>query len=142
MPAENFNQTIKFWIDELDRYSFIQLRTKPSPTGWSIGQVYIHLIENTQWFLEQVNTCMSSDSNSSEDATDSGRMMLLNDDFPDELLEGPPENANTQQPQTKEELVKDLKDLQAEINRLSKLITKKSVSGKIPPSTQAAMRAP
>lgn len=48
MLIEDFNRTIDIWIKQLDQYSFKQLRAKPSPTSWSLGQVYIHLIDETK----------------------------------------------------------------------------------------------
>ena len=51
MLIEDFSHIIDFRIKELEQYDFIQLCAKPSPDSWSLGQVYMHLIENTDWFL-------------------------------------------------------------------------------------------
>ncbi len=53
MLIDDFNHTIDIWIKELKQYDFIQLCAKPSPKSWSLGQVYMHLIEDTNYYIEQ-----------------------------------------------------------------------------------------
>ena len=122
MLNENFIRTIDIWIKELDRYDFIQLCTQPSPNSWSIGQVYIHLIDNTYYFIEQIKICISTNDNAMEEASPAAKEMFLNNDFPDEILEGPASNLDTAQPGSKEELVSCLLDLKDEIRELEILV--------------------
>ena len=49
MLIDDFNHIVSYWIKELERYRVTQLRVKPSPTGWSIGQLYMHLIADTNF---------------------------------------------------------------------------------------------
>jgi hypothetical protein len=51
MLIDYFNLIIDYWIDELDHYTFEQICRKPSPEGWSLGQLYMHLIENTNYYI-------------------------------------------------------------------------------------------
>src|SRR5215211_4020516 len=118
MMSENFQNTIHFWIDELERYDFDQLCAKPAPNSWSLGQVYMHLIENTIWFMGQVKTCISANENAIRDSSPAAKIMFLNNSFPDEILEGPPENASTPQPENKEQLMSELLNLKDEINHV------------------------
>ncbi len=39
------------WITALDQYTLAGLQAKPTPTSWSIGQMYIHLIQDTRFYL-------------------------------------------------------------------------------------------
>ena len=39
---KDIDKTINAWIKELDKYSFAQLLTKPSPISWSPGQTEMH----------------------------------------------------------------------------------------------------
>ncbi len=130
MLIENFRDTIYFWVDELERYDFVQLCAKPAPNSWSLGQVYMHLIENTIWFMDQVKTCVSANENAMEDSSPAAKIMFLDNSFPDEVLEGPPENANTQQPENKEQLLSDLINLKDKINHVEILISESQSKGK------------
>ncbi|PSR53868.1 hypothetical protein AHMF7605_10245 [Adhaeribacter arboris] len=85
-------------VSELDQYNFAQLRTKPAPKSWSLGQVYCHLLEATAFFVEQVKTCLSTTANINEAAAPAAKIMFQNNSFPDEILEGPPFNKYTPQP--------------------------------------------
>ena len=91
MISQSFHHAIDFWISALDNYSISQLLTKSSPSSWSIGQVYMHLIENTDWFFDQVRFCISSNDNSDKESSPEGKQMLLNNEFPDTQLQGPPD---------------------------------------------------
>jgi hypothetical protein len=48
MLQENVNSIIDFYLKELAQYPFGQIRQKPSPTSWSLVQMYLHLIYDTQ----------------------------------------------------------------------------------------------
>lgn len=84
---KDFNHTIDIWIKELRRYDFIQLCVKPSPGSWSLGQVYMHLINDTNYFIEQIKICVSTNDNMIEEASPDARSLFLNNNFPDEMIE-------------------------------------------------------
>jgi hypothetical protein len=130
MPIENFRDTLDFWINELDKYDFISLCAKPSQDNWSIGQVYMHLIKNTEWFLEQVTICATTNDHDKEKASTAAKEMFHYNSFPDAVLEGPPENANTSQPLSKEQLLNDHLRLKDKIHDAETLILKTSFRGK------------
>lgn len=127
---DHFNNTIDSWINELDRYEFDEFCTRPSPASWSIGQVYMHLAAQTEYYISQIAICISSDKNQNETASAAGREMLFNNSFPDEMIEGPPENSNTPQPGSKEELRQRLMNIRDDMNRLAKCISKSRPGGK------------
>jgi hypothetical protein len=128
---ENFKSTIDFWINALQQYEFDQLCAKPSPNSWSLGQVYVHLIENTRFFLEQAKLCLSSNDNESEESSPEAKTMFLNNEFPDVILEGPPSNALTQQPNSKMELLNDLMDLKEEVAIVGNQLLQSDSKGKV-----------
>jgi hypothetical protein len=115
MKTSDFINTIDRWQGELNNYSFSQLLKKPQPDKWSLGQVYMHLISATTFFLSQVDTCLQTSEHSNEQMTDRAKEMFANDEFPDKMLEGPPSNAATPQPASKEEIVKGLEKLKERI---------------------------
>jgi len=127
---EDFNHTIDYWIKELDQYNFDRLCTKPADNSWSAGQVYVHLIENTTYFFEQIKVCLSSNGNANEEMSPVAKTMFLNNEFPDLVIEGPASNGYTQQPVSKEQLMSDLLQLKDDVNTIAMLISKSSAKGK------------
>jgi hypothetical protein len=130
MISHSFHHAIDFWIAALDTYSISQLLTKPSPSSWSIGQVYMHLIENTDWFFEQVKSCISCDDNSDKESSPEGKQMLLKNEFPDFQLQGPPDNDFTAQPKSKKDILDELKRQKREVKALAEAIRNSRFAGK------------
>jgi len=57
-----FNQTIDDWISELESYRLEKLLLKPTPESWSLGQLYIHLIDQTKYYFEQIEDCLDQNA--------------------------------------------------------------------------------
>ena len=127
---ESFNQTIDGWITALDKYSFGQLCAKPSPDGWSLGQVYMHLISETTYFLQQVKICSSNNDNAAEAMSPVAKIFFDNNELPDAIIEGPPTNAGTPQPPGKEALMQSMLSLKAEFNKAAILVAANTCKGK------------
>lgn len=130
MQLNDFNKTLDIWIKEVEQTSFDQLCTKPSQNNWSLAQVCMHLISATNHFLAQIAICTSNNENINEEMTATAKAMFLNNEFPDELIEGPPANANTPQPGSKEQLLHSLAKLKEDIINSEALITKSQGKGK------------
>ncbi len=118
MEATPFIKTINQWLEELNKYSFDQLLQKPQPDKWSLGQVYMHLIEATSYFLKQVEVCLKTDDHSEDSMTEVAKSMFANNQFPDKMIEGPPSNAATPQPAAKQEIINGLEKLKERISAL------------------------
>ena len=130
MRIDDFNYTIDTWINALDQYSFARLCAKPAPGSWSLGQVMMHLAEDTNYYIEQIRICVSTNDNAGEEASPEAKAMFLNNDFPDAILEGAPSNAYISQPDNKEDLKSLLTHIKGEMNRLAILISASSYKGK------------
>jgi DinB superfamily len=130
MLIKPLHQTITNWIDELDHYTLTELRRKPSPESWSLGQVYFHLIDNTRYYVEQARICLSSDDHRHEQPSPEGVAMLANDEFPDAIIEGPDTNTHFPQPGSKDELKSALLKVQDEISIFVLLISSGRRTGK------------
>lgn len=130
ISIQNFNHTVDFWIKELEKYNFHTVRIRPSPGSWSIGQVYKHLIADTGFYIAQIKHCVSSNDYAMEGATPQGMKMLQNNDFPNEILEGAPENAQIKQPEDTGQLRNALLALRTELNNLAVAIWQTSFKGK------------
>ena len=129
MVLEDFNKTIDIWITELDKYTIHQLVSKPLK-GWSLGQLYMHLVNDSQFYIEQINICLLENENSNEESSDFARMLFSNGSFPDEDIAGDPSNSFIKQPDSKEQLQDFLISLRTEFNKLYKPITQSTFKGK------------
>ena len=123
MLIDDFNHAIDTWIMELDHYKLTELRAKPSPRSWSLGQVYLHLIKNTWYYIEQIKICLSANDNLDKEASPEAIAMFRNNEFPDAILEGPDTNVVIPQPQSKEELKNSLLHLKDEMNNVHILVS-------------------
>jgi hypothetical protein len=124
------SKTFQLYINALDNYDEERLLAKPSEKGWSIGQVYMHIISETNFYLSQIRLCSSNNDNSSEQASDIAMAMLKANALPDELIEGPPSNALVGQPHNKAQLAELLQALNEEITANRILLEKTSFKGK------------
>ncbi len=127
---ENFNHTINLWQSELERYSFTELCSKPSADGWSLGQLCKHLINDANFYLEQIEICIRSNDHENEEASPAGKEMLANNEFPNQIIEGDPANGFIRQPESKEKLLQDLVLLKEQMNKVASKITETSFHGK------------
>jgi len=130
MLIEDFNHIIDFWIKELEQYDFIRLRIKPSPTRWSLGQMYMHLIDDTKFYIEQIKICVTISDHTDEEASPAAKIMFQNNDFPNEAIEGSPDNAFMPEPDSKEYLLNELMKIKTEMNNLAVLISESASNGK------------
>jgi hypothetical protein len=130
LRIDAFNDSLDIWIKALEHYSFDELCARPSPQSWSVGQVYMHLLDDSQFYLGQMKSCVAGNDHADEEATSTGKTMLSNNDFTDERLEGDPSNAFMPQPQSKEQLMNELLRLKSEMNLMAHMISKGTFKGK------------
>ncbi len=130
MLIDDLNQIIGTWTSELEKYNFAQLCAKPTPESWSLGQVYMHLMYDTTFYVYQINTCLSTNDYASEEASEAAKEMFLRNEFPDEVIEGAPDNIHIPQPESAAYLKAGLIKLKNELNVLAKFISTTSFKGK------------
>lgn len=130
MLLKDFNNTIDGWIEALEQYSFTQLCARPSATSWSLGQLYTHLILDTNYYIEQIKICVATNDHVYEEASVFAKTIFSNNDFPDEMIEGASTNLSTPQPGTKEQLMYSLPGVKVEMNYLATLISTSTFKGK------------
>ena len=129
MLIERFNYTIDIWINTIQQYSFKQLCMQPDANNWSIGQVCMHLINDTNWFIEQIEMCVSENNNADEIMLPFAQTMFLNNSFPDERLSNPA-NVNMPQPQSKKILLQLFINLKKDMNKVAAQIKSSKAKGK------------
>lgn len=118
MMLDRFNETIDKWIGSLDNYSLEMLCRQPQPGSWSLGQVYIHIIEDTTWMVEQMRACLLTTANNEKQMHEDARTMFRNNEFPDRQLTGPSTGASMRLPEAKEELLRGLTTIKDKVNQL------------------------
>ncbi len=117
MLIDQFNSTIDNWIDALDQYSLDELLFRPNHESWSLGQVYMHLLNETQYYISQIRYCLEHHENINERMKDAGAVMLANNSFPNERIKGDPEvTSKIGQPQNKEQLLTGMLAVKEEMN--------------------------
>ena len=128
---KQFNDTIQHWIDQLNNYSIDMLRQRPQTDAWSLGQVYIHIIEDTTFYLEQMQAALASKNRNAERSMRSrARAMFDDNEFPDMALENPFNDPDLRQPESMDELIQALLLIKAEANRLFHHIDLSTAKGK------------
>lgn len=126
-----FNETIDQWILYLDEYTLAMLCRVPATGGWSLGQVYIHLIDDTGYHIEQMKAAlMNNNANSDKTMHPDARALFDRNAFPDTRIEGPSTNVAISQPASREELRQQLEHLKAEVDRLYKNFDFDAAKGK------------
>jgi hypothetical protein len=131
MLIDNFNNTIEIWITALNDYEVEQLLIKPEVSSWTIGQVYTHLIEETNWYIGEIKICLSNDENASGQMKQGAKAIFDNNEFPNEKIMGDPSTAaEMKQPESKEELQQTLKEIKFHMNMLWNEILSTKYNGK------------
>ena len=125
-----FNETIEKWILWLEDYTLEQLRQEPRAGSWSLGQVYVHIIGDTNYFVEQMRICVSNGENSDGEMTEFATAMFASNEFPDLRLKGPSTDSSVRQPHSKEELSEALVSIRNEVNKLNEVFDFSTSIGK------------
>ena len=129
---KRFSQTMATWKQQLKRYSYQELCTQPDPESWSIGQVVLHLIEETNWYMDQLSVCLESDENKEEAPTDNFKNWLAQNGFPNKRFKGPADLPTPPQPGSKEALLDQFNDLISRVRNMGKLIEETESVGRAP----------
>ncbi len=130
MPVTSIYHTIDIWIEAIQQKKISQLCFQPPNNSWSPGQVGMHLIKATGFYLQQIEICISTNDNADKDMLPAAKQLFQNNELPDVLIEGPLTNATTPQPASKEALLQGLTDLKEKIKTLEIVIATSSYKGK------------
>lgn len=129
MLITNFNKAIDEWINSVWDYSSEELYIQPSQDNWSAGQLCMHLVKDTNWYIEQMKTAASVNFNQDKAMDKTAKIMFLNNAFPDaELIN--PANENMPQPESKVCLLKLLFKLKTDMNDIALELKEVNLQGK------------
>jgi len=131
MGLLDFNRTIDVWISDLGQYNLDQLQYRSDDGGWSLGQVYVHLIDETRWYILQMQECLRLHENDAENMSDHSASMFSTNSFPNERITGDPLIANNvAQPVSIGQLKSEMEELKAEMNSVANELATTPRTGK------------
>ena len=120
---DRVNKTMDHWIDQLSGYTYKQLCLKPGPENWSLGQVYMHLIDDTRWYYQQIEQCLLNPDHANEEISKAAKNIFAANDLGDAQITGDPFAAkNMPQPEGITQLKADMQALKTETNDLWKRV--------------------
>jgi hypothetical protein len=131
MLRRQFNETIGQWIAWLDDYTLHRLHQRPHEKCWSLGQVYMHIIDETAYFVEQATACLNKNANNKKGMHEDAADMFAKNGFPDALLDSPTNDLNMDQPESKEQILNNLLSIREAVNKLYASFDLSKATGKI-----------
>ncbi|MBM7569042.1 DinB family protein [Paenibacillus sacheonensis] len=102
---------IEQYIRNLDRYSIEQLRYKCNEDVWSVGQMYIHVIEVAKEYIGHAETCAKGTHEVPEGKTEDGTKALAAREWPNIRVKLDQPVNETRNPETKDEIIAGLEQV-------------------------------
>lgn len=115
---KQFNSTIESWINYLDDYTIELLQQHVANTVWSLGQVYVHIIDDTRYFVTQMKIAVATDDNNEQTTQAAAKELFVNNEFPDIKIAGPATDTFIRQPDSVVALSQALEQIKDEVNNL------------------------
>ncbi|MDQ0062711.1 DinB family protein [Paenibacillus harenae] len=117
-----FEATVGRYLVELENLDMEQLHAKPNEEEWSIGQMYMHLIQSAQFMhLRNVDQCLAGSEavlRSTGEKTENGKAAFELGSFPPIRIRVPASPQYTpQQPECKEQLIEGLRGVVERMKR-------------------------
>jgi hypothetical protein len=107
--TKQINDTADKWIAVLSHYDLDILLKQPDIQKWSLGQVAMHIITENDFYTEQVEYCLTSNENISEQMVPQARTMFVLNSFPDIQIERDASLSQSYpQPKTKSNLLEEM----------------------------------
>ncbi|WMT43506.1 DinB family protein [Paenibacillus sp. D2_2] len=133
---QEFEATVERYLLELDNLDLKQTLQKPNEEEWSIGQMYMHLIQSAQYMqLQHVDQCLTESNETlahEEEKTEQGRIIFEQGSFPPIRIRVPASPQYTpQQPESKEQLTEGLHSVVERMRRTEPALSQASLRHKI-----------
>ena len=99
-----FKSAAIFWLDELGQYSDEQLLKQSGGSGWSMGQVYVHLmLASNHFFMENATKCIQKEGEVMKGGKNRyGKLLFLIRRFPPMKFRMPKSGVEPRQPESVE----------------------------------------
>lgn len=110
---QRFEEITNHYLQQLNGFSMEQLKRQPSENEWSMGQMYLHLINTSLYMqLRSIDHCMTGNEDSvvpKGGKTEAGQAIFEQGGFPPIRIQVPASPQYTPgQPESKEQLVQGL----------------------------------
>ena len=114
----------------LENYDHARLIIQPDPESWSIGQVYVHLMDETGYYFQQCLDCLAGGGSARGKMTEEGKKLFRMRGLPDEKISGPANVYNVHQPVDKVSLRAGMMELKRQVNELGEKVRFMKISCK------------
>lgn len=135
-PLENFSKfesLVQIWQRGFAKYNEEQFLRKPGEHEWSIGQVYIHLIQSAKFFhLKQIEQCTAQQGTvTNGEKKMPGKISFMLGMFLPVRIKVPPSPQYTPpQPKNKEEVAAKLRAIIVEVKNIIPIVERASPKNK------------
>ncbi|BFH59623.1 DinB family protein [Paenibacillus azoreducens] len=124
--VQKLEEITDLYIKELDRFSMEELTRKPDEEEWSLGQMYMHLINASLYMhLRNVRACAESAEGvlNGGEKSERGEAAYLNREFPNMRVRVPASPGYTPpQPASKEQLREGLRSVLTQMKETEPLV--------------------
>lgn len=129
---QHFEEITDHYIQELNEFTMEQLRRQPSESEWSLGQMYVHLINSALYMqLRNADDCMTGNEAaviSTEGKTETGESIFNQGSLPPIRIQVPASPQYTPgQPDSKEQLVQGLQAVLRRMNEIGPMLEQESL---------------
>ncbi|MFE5319212.1 DinB family protein [Paenibacillus sp. NPDC056579] len=134
--SQAFETIVERYLIELEGLDMEQLIKKPNEEEWSIGQMYMHLIQSAQFMhLNNVDQCLAGGNatiDAMEEKTERGKEAFELGSFPPVRIRVPASPQYTpKQPESKEQLAEGIRGVVERMKRTESALSKVHESKKI-----------
>jgi len=131
----SFELTVERYLAELTKLNMDKMHRKLNEEDWSIGQMYVHLIQSAFMHLHNVEQCLAgseSTLNPAKEKTEQGKIVFKLEQFPAVRIKVPASPKYTPQPpESMEQLVEGLHSVVERMRNTESVLLQVPVSNKI-----------
>lgn len=109
----SFLAALSLYNKSLYKYTIEQLQQKPDTESWSLGQLYMHLLDDTNWYFGQIEIALQDKHYQFEPTLAHAKLILDKGSFGvDKIKRDPQASVNIPQPESIEYLLKEFEQLE------------------------------
>ncbi|MBS1651186.1 MAG: DinB family protein [Bacteroidetes bacterium] len=128
-----FKVCINDWDNYLSDYTLEELKQSPEQGTWSMGQLYMHLIESSDRMIKRAENCLNSNENSAVAINSSAEKIFNTGIISEQKIKAPTHVTNPpEQPVNKEFISDALKKLSHDFSALVAKSKQFNKGGKLP----------
>lgn len=132
---KSFELTVERYLAELTKLNMDKIHRKLNEEDWSIGQMYVHLIQSAFMHLHNVEQCLAgseSTFNPTKEKTEQGKIVFKLEQFPAVRIKvSASPNYTPQPPESMEHLVEGLHSVVERMRNTESVLLQVPVSNKI-----------